>query len=128
MAENVSAHAIVANTSEIAEPVAFAQQVASLLGLDASAIEKRIRGASSGSSVLLDKLYPDELTDTLKEQLMLIDGVSIGSEGYGARAIILSAILWPMFWDTLAISTGQTGPSITRDAPARMDCITLIPS
>ncbi len=102
MAENVSAHAIVANTSEIAEPVAFAQQVASLLGLDASAIEKRIRGASSGSSVLLDKLYPDELTDTLKEQLMLIDGVSIDSEGYGALRN------YP-FSDTLAHVLGYVG-------------------
>lgn len=102
MAENVSAHAILANTSEIAEPAAFSQQVASLLGLDASALEKRIRGATTGSSIMLDKLYPDELTDTLKEQLLLIDGISIDSEGYGYLRN------YP-FSDTLAHVLGYVG-------------------
>ncbi len=102
MAENVGAHAILANTSEISEPTAFSQQAASLLGLDASALEKRIRGAAPGSSIMLDKLYPDELTDTLKEQLLLIDGVSIDSDGYGALRN------YP-FSDTLAHVLGYVG-------------------
>lgn len=81
-AQTVDAVSIMATPSKIVSQSAFAAQLGAALGISEEKILNALAKPYNDLS-LIAQLYPDELTDELKEKLELIDGVSIDIGSYG---------------------------------------------
>lgn len=81
-AQTVNAVSIIAVPDKIEDTAQFARQIAMLLNMSIEAVEKKLANVY-GDFVILKQLYPDELNESLEEQLLLIPGVSIDKSNFG---------------------------------------------
>ncbi len=81
-AQTVNAVSIIAVPEKIEDEAQFTRQAAMLLNMSIEAVEKKLTKVY-GDFVILKQLYPDELTESLEEQLLLIPGISIDKSNFG---------------------------------------------
>ncbi len=81
-AQTVNAVSVIAVPDKIEDQAQFARQTSMLLGMSIEAVEKKLTNVY-GDFVILKQLYPDELTQSLEEQLLLIPGVSVDKSNFG---------------------------------------------
>jgi len=81
-AQTVDAASVLAVPAKIEDKEQFIRQAALLLNMTTDAVGKKLEKAT-GDFTILKQLYPDELTDALKEQLLLLPGISIDSGNFG---------------------------------------------
>ncbi len=81
-AQTVNAVSVIAVPAKIEDEAQFVRQTAMLLDMSIEAVEKKLKNVY-GDFAILKQLYPDELTESLEEQLLLIPGVSIDKSNFG---------------------------------------------
>ena len=81
-AQTVKAVSVIAVPTKIEDQGQFVRQTAMLLNMSIEAVEKKLKNVY-GDFAILKQLYPDELTQSLEEQLLLIPGVSIDKSNFG---------------------------------------------
>lgn len=82
-AQTVDAVSVLAVPAKITDTAQFIRQAALLLDMTTDAVSKKL-DKSTGDFVILKQLYPDQLTDSLKSQLLLLPGLSIDQGNFGA--------------------------------------------
>ena len=82
LAETVDAVSITCVPSKIEDREQFLRQTSLLLEMDMAEVEKAVDRAYNDFAIL-KQLYPDQLTEALEEQLLLIPGVGIDTSNYG---------------------------------------------
>jgi len=82
LAQTVDAVSITCVPSKIEDREQFLRQVSLLLEMSTEDVERQL-AREYNDFVILKQLYPDELTDALEEQLLLIPGVGIDTSNYG---------------------------------------------
>ncbi|HWR22023.1 MAG TPA: penicillin-binding transpeptidase domain-containing protein [Feifaniaceae bacterium] len=106
-AQTVNAVSVIAVPDKIEDTAQFARQTAMLLDMSVEAVEKKLKNVY-GDFAILKQLYPDELTESLEEQLLLIPGVSIDKSNFGTLRY------YPQK-NTLAHILGYVGPASPED-------------
>ncbi len=81
-AQTVNAVSVIAVPKKIEDTAQFVRQAALLLGMTTDTVQKKLNNIY-GDFVILKQLYPDELTGTLEEQLLLLPGISIDKSNFG---------------------------------------------
>ena len=81
-AQTVNAVSVLAVPAKIEDQAQFIRQAALLLNMTTEAVTKKL-AKTTGDFTILKQLYPDELTDSLKEQLLLLPGISIDQGNLG---------------------------------------------
>lgn len=81
-AQTVNAVSVIAVPEKIEDEAQFVRQTAMLLNMSIQAVEKKLKNVY-GDFVILKQLYPDEMTESLEEQLLLIPGISIDKSNFG---------------------------------------------
>ena len=82
LAETVKAVSITCVPSKIEDEAQFVRQVSVLLDMTSEEVYDRL-GRVYHDFVLIKQLYPDQLTESLEEQLLLIPGIGIDTSNYG---------------------------------------------
>lgn len=86
LAKNVDAVTVTARPSKIEDEDFFVRQVAVLLNMTEESVRKRLKTAYNDLA-LIDQVYPDEMDDFTKQQLLLIPGVGIDFSNYGSMRL-----------------------------------------
>jgi hypothetical protein len=81
-AQTVNAVSVIAVPEKIADAEQFVREVSMLLNMTQAAVQKKLDKAY-GDFTIIKQLYPDELTESLEEQLLLIPGVFIDKSNFG---------------------------------------------
>ncbi len=109
-AQTVKAVSIIAVPEKIEDTEQFVREVSMLLGMTQSAVQKKLDKAF-GDFTILKQLYPDELTESLEEQLLLIPGISVDKSNFGTLRY------YPQE-ESLAHILGYVGPASAEDLKA----------
>lgn len=109
-AQTVKAVSIIAVPEKIEDTEQFVREVSMLLGMTQSAVQKKLDKAF-GDFTILKQLYPDELTASLEEQLLLIPGISVDKSNFGTLRY------YPQE-ESLAHILGYVGPASAEDLKA----------
>ncbi len=82
LAATVGAVSVYATVSKIEDEALFVSQVSALLSMKPEAVEKALTKAYDDVAIL-KQFYSDELSDSVKEQLLGIPGVGVDAGNYG---------------------------------------------
>ncbi len=81
-AQTVNAISVIAVPEKIEDTDQFVRQVSMLLNMTQADVQKKLDKVY-GDFTIIKQLYPDELTQNLEEQLLLIPGVSVDKTNFG---------------------------------------------
>jgi penicillin-binding protein len=107
LAETVNAVSVSANPAMITDLSQFARQVSALTDVSTERIIGQVENAT-GDFVIIKQYYPDQFSQTLESQLLLIEGISIDRSNFGTLRN------YPQ-WDMLAHIIGYVGPATEED-------------
>lgn len=106
-AQTVDAISIIAVPDKIEDTEQFVREISMLLSMSQSAVQKKLDKAY-GDFTIIKQFYPDELTASLEEQLLLIPGVSIDKSNFGTLRYYPEG-------ESLAHILGYVGPASAED-------------
>lgn len=109
-AQTVNAVSVIAVPEKIEDAEQFVRETSMLLNMTQSSVQKKLDKAY-GDFTIIRQLYPDELTASLEEQLLLIPGVSIDKSNFGKLRYYPEG-------ESLAHILGYVGPASADDLKA----------
>lgn len=109
-AQTVNAVSIIAVPEKMEDAEQFVREVSMLLGMSQSAVQKKLDKVY-GDFTIIKQLYPDELTESLEEQLLLVPGISIDKSNFGMLRYYPQG-------ESLAHILGYVGPASADDLKA----------